>query len=153
MGFDRLKDKAKQKSAELKEKGEELKAQASDFGMDKVERFLEEFNTTLPLIEEAGYRLVDLDIALGVPPKFAPCFQLTRVVSEEEQAANLAGIADKKRAHMMLSTLYKTSNLQGKLNVGALHAYGIVLEIGAMPVTRIKFVDTRRADLVGADQG
>lgn len=148
--FGGLKDKAKEKGAAAKEKAEELKIKATDFGMDKVERFFEEFNAVLPRLEAAGYRLVDLDISLGVPPKFAPCFQLARVVSEEEQAEHLAGLADNKRGHMMLSTLYKTSALQAKLDPGRLEPLGIVMEIGLTPVTRIRYVDQRRAEVVGA---
>lgn len=147
--FGGLKDKAREKGEAIKGWGEDLKLKTSEFGMDKVQAFLEEFNATLPLLEAAGYRLVDLDIAMGLPPRFAPCFQLTRVVSEDEQAQHLAGLADKKRAHMMLSTLYKTSALQAKLDPGALEPLGIVMEIGATPVTRIRYVDRRRADVVG----
>ncbi|MCA9537740.1 MAG: hypothetical protein KC620_02555 [Myxococcales bacterium] len=146
MAFGDLIDKAKKKASDLKEMG-------TEFGMDKVQKFLDEFNSALALIEAGGYRLIDLDIALGMPPMFAPCFQLIRDVSDEEQAANLARVADNKRAHMMLSTLYKTSKLQASLNIGDLHAMGIVLEIGAMPVTRIRYVDTRRAELTGTIGG
>ncbi len=150
MKFGDLREKAREKGEVLKERGEALKEKGGEFGMDKVQRFLDEFNTTLPLLEAAGYRLVDLDIALGMPPRFAPCFQLTREVPEAEQAEHLAGLAEHKRAHMMLSTLYKTSALQAKLSVGALHAMGIVMELGAMPVTRIRYVDEKRAALTGA---
>lgn len=48
---------------------------------------------------------------------------------------------------MMLSTLYKTSAMQAKLAIGELHALGIVMELGAMPVTRIRYVDRTRAEL------
>lgn len=150
MKFGDLGGKVREKGEALREQGEALKEKATEFGMDKVQRFLDEFNATLPRLEAAGYRLVDLDIALGMPPKFAPCFQLTREVSEAEQAEHLAGLAEYKRAHMMLSTLYKTSAMQAKLAIGDLHALGIVLEIGAMPVTRIRFVDQKRAELTGS---
>jgi len=148
--FGKAKDKAREKGEQLKEKGEQLKEKGEAFSADKVQRFFEEFNQTLPILEEAGYRLVDLDIALGVPPKFAPCFQLIRVVSEDERAQRLEALADKKRARMMLSTLYKTSALQAKLDPGQLEPLGIVMELGLTPVTRIRYVDKRRADVVGA---
>lgn len=154
MGVEEMREKARQKRSRAKEKGAALIEKGVDGALDAAQRFIDEFNAMQPRFEAAGYTLVDLEMKVGVPPVFAPCFRRTRPYDPEERAAHLEAMDDRKLGKLVLTTLFDTSALQARLNMGDLHVYGIVIELGAqLPAARVRYIDGAKAELLGLDDG
>jgi len=90
-------------------------------------------NKALPIAEEAGYKLQTVEIRLGIPPKLIPHFNQVRSLSAEEKTELLERIKDKRYTKMLLSTLFKSSEIQETLKIGDLPAGVIQIELTAVP--------------------
>lgn len=154
MGIDKMREKAKQRRSDVKEKGQALVQKGAEGALDAAQRFVDEFNAILPRFQAAGYALVDLEVKIGVPPVFAPCFRRTRPYDPDERAAHLDALSDRKLGKLMLKTLFDTSAMQAKMSLGALYEYGIVVEVGIQaPTARVRYIDRPKAELLGLDKG
>ena len=100
---------------------------------NKVIGFVEQFNKALPVTEEAGYKLQTAEIRLGIPPKLIPHFNQERSLSVEEKAELMERIKDRPYTKMLLSTLFKSSEIQESLKIGDLSAGVIQIELTAVP--------------------
>ena len=101
--------------------------------IDKVKGFVDEFNKALPVIEEAGYKLRTVEIRLGIPPKLIPHFDQITELSAAEKETLMLSIKDKRYTRMLLSTLFKSSEMQQGLQIGNLPAGVIQIELTAVP--------------------
>ena len=101
--------------------------------IDKVKGFVDEFNKALPVIEEAGYKLRTVEIRLGIPPKLIPHFDQITELSAAEKETLMLSIKDKRYTRMLLSTLFKSSEMQQGLQIGDLPAGVIQIELTAVP--------------------
>ena len=101
--------------------------------IDKIKGFVDEFNKALPDIEEAGYKLRTVEIRLGIPPKLVPHFDQVTELSAAEKEALMLSIKDKRYTRMLLSTLFKSSEMQQGLQIGDLPAGVIQIELTAVP--------------------
>lgn len=101
--------------------------------IDKVKGFVDEFNKALPVIEEAGFKLRTVEIRLGIPPKLVPHFDQITELSAAEKETLMLSIKDKRYTRMLLSTLFKSSEMQQGLQIGDLPAGVIQIELTAVP--------------------
>ncbi len=119
--------------AEILYDGKALLGSIKTGSANKVKDFVEEFNKALPITEEAGYKLQTVEIRLGIPPKLIPHFKQERELSTEEKEELMLRIKDRPYTKMLLSTLFKSSEIQNSLKIGNLPAGVIQIELTAVP--------------------
>lgn len=120
--------------------GEE--AEQSSFtvpGAEKVKNVVNDFISITPLIERAGYQIVDLEIELGLIPKLIPHFKKTREVNEDEKELVLEELKEKRLMSMLVNALFMSDNFQSSLNLSNYRYTGIEVEITALPAVRLKY--------------
>jgi len=100
---------------------------------DKLKGFVEEFNKALPIAEEAGYKLQTVEIRLGLPPKLIPHFNQVKTLTSDAKAELMEKIKDRRYTKMLLSTLFKSSEIQESLQIGNLPMGVIQIELTAVP--------------------
>ncbi len=131
-------DKLQQKGGELLAKIDLPNLQES--GLNAANELVAEFNQSLPLIPEAGYRLREFEVELGLPPKAKAHFELVETISPEAQAEIL--IKAKARGRMsdlLFSSLFKAHQLQNAIKLGNFKMKEIEIEIGILPAVIVKF--------------
>jgi len=111
----------------------------TDFGSRRVREITDELHEAIPTIEEAGYALSAMDIDIGVPPKLVAHFILTEEIDESRRQALLERTRSSRALHVLLSSLFRASDLQRAVRVGALTFRGIEVHISAMPKVRLVF--------------
>ena len=111
----------------------QLLASLKTSSADKIKGFVEEFNKALPVAEEAGYKLRTVEIRIGIPPKLIPHFDQVKHLSLEERDELMERIKDKRYTKMLLSTLFKSSDIQQSIQIGDLPAGVIQIELTAVP--------------------
>ena len=118
--------------------------QASEFRINeavsqKIKAVIDDFIEAAPLIEEAGFRIRDLEIELGVIPKLIPHFEKLTDTDESNRLAIVERVKDKKIILLLLKALFKADNFQKSLNMGNLEFAGIEIDITAIPAVRLVY--------------
>lgn len=108
-------------------------------GAEKVRGVVQDFNSITPLIERAGYEIVDLEIELGLIPKLIPHFKKIHNISDEDKEAILAELKEKRLMSMLVNALFKSDSFQSNLNLTNYEYTGIEVEIAALPAVRLKY--------------
>jgi len=131
-----LLDKTKEKAAEFKNgPGSAL----ADAGLAKVRDVLGLLNAALPLLKQAGCAPSGVDVDIGLSPKVVANFA-TSDVSEEAIARITAENPDKKLACAILKALQQGARWQRAVEVGALRASTLAVEISLVPCLKMSFV-------------
>ena len=149
MDFNKLSNqlggKLREGADKLQQKGGELLAKIDlpnlqEAGLNAANELVAEFNQSLPLIPEAGYRLREFEVELGLPPKAKAHFELIETISPEEQAVILVKAkALGRMSDLVFSALFKAHQLQNTIKLGNLKMKEIEIEIGIIPSVIIKF--------------
>ena len=108
-------------------------------GAEKVKGIVNDFIAITPLIERAGYQIVDLEIELGLIPKLIPHFKKIREVSDTEKQEVLDELQGKRLMSMLVTALFKSDSFQSNLNLNNYRYTGIEVEIAALPAVRLKY--------------
>jgi hypothetical protein len=130
-------DKAKAISGDLRESAIGLK----EAGLDKVREATDAFNAARPHLAKAGYRLVNLEIRLGIPPKLIPYFQYTETDDASTEEAKEA-LRDNAIGKSLLSSLLKAKALQKSITIPALEFTTLEVELTAIPAVSLHSVKT-----------
>jgi len=113
--------------------GVNLLSSLKNSSADKIKGFVEEFNRSLPVIEQAGFKLRTFEIRFGIPPKLIPHFDQVEFLSVEDKENLMASIQDKRYTRILLTTLFKSSEMQQALQIGDLPAGVIQIELTTVP--------------------
>ncbi|MCU0449070.1 MAG: hypothetical protein MUC97_04380 [Bernardetiaceae bacterium] len=152
MDFKKLGDAFKEGADKLQKKGSEVLAKIDlpgfqEIGQKAVNDTVNEFNESVPLFPEAGYRLSEFEVELSLPPNAKAHFELIEDVSPEKKAA----IMEKAKAlgrlsELLFSALFKANDLQNTIKVGNLKLREIEVEIGLIPAVIVKFQPSFKAE-------
>jgi hypothetical protein len=115
-------------------------------GKDKVKAVVEDFLATTPKIEEAGFKITDLQIELGLIPKLIPHFQKVADVSEAEKERILNSLQDKRLMRLLVAALFKADGFQANLSMKNYQFKGIEVEITALPAVRLNYQHLGQVD-------
>ena len=140
--FEQFKNLAKKHLGDPPEITGEEPEQTSSFaipGAEKVKGVVNDFIAITPLIEKAGYQIVELEIELGLIPKLIPHFKKIKDVGDAEKELVLDELRDKRLMSMLVSALFKSDNFQANLNLNNYRYTGIEVEIAALPAVRLKY--------------
>jgi hypothetical protein len=145
MDFTKFTNKLREGADKLQQKSEELLAKVDipslqEAGQKAATDTVEEFNQSMPLIPEAGYRLSELEIELGLPPKAKAHFELIETISVEKQGVVLEKAkALGRMSELLFSALFKAHQLQNTIKVGNFKMKEIEVELGLIPSVSVKF--------------
>jgi hypothetical protein len=130
-----LKDQVASRAGEVKDQVAQKANEVRDAGTARVGEMLDEFNAALPVIREAGYGLVKVEIQLGLPPKFVATFGAPVDATEERTAALLEKHGENKIAVMVLKAL----EVQTRFKIAGLKPSGLEIELGLTPHVTVRF--------------
>ncbi|MEE4245849.1 MAG: hypothetical protein V2I33_10575 [Kangiellaceae bacterium] len=108
----------------------------SDIGMDKLKSVIAEVTAAFPVFERAGFEIEEVQVEIGMVPKFMPRFRLVNEISVEEQQVLLDEVADKKLVKFMLISLFKSSKMQKLIQDPKLSFHAIEIDLTAVPSVR-----------------
>ncbi|PCJ48811.1 MAG: hypothetical protein COA74_07425 [Gammaproteobacteria bacterium] len=106
---------------------------------DKVKTVIDDFIESAPLIEEAGFRIRDLEVELSIIPKLIPHFEKIDDITDSRRSEIINQVKDKRLIRLLLQALFKADNFQKSINMGSLEFAGIEIEITAIPAIRLRY--------------
>jgi hypothetical protein len=130
-----LKDQAATRAGDMKDQVAAKASEIKDASITKVGDVLDDFNAALPIIRQAGYALVSVDLQLGLPPKIIAKFGAPVDATEERTNALLAEHGDNVIAGMVLRAI----QVQTKFKIGGLKPSGMEVELGLTPRVTVRF--------------
>ena len=86
------------------------------------------------------FRVVEIEVVLGLTPALRPHLQFERALSEDEKEALLAEARGKGLTHTILSSLFSAINMRQRLNFSDFSFDEIEVEIGVLPSISLKFL-------------
>jgi hypothetical protein len=143
-----LGDKLREGADKLQHESEKLLAKIDlpnlgEAGQQAANETVAEFSESVPLFPEAGYRLRELEIELGLPPKAKAHFELIEVVGPDQQAAILERArALGRMSELLFTALFKANQLQNAIKLGSFKMKEIEVELGLIPSVSVKFQPT-----------
>ena len=129
-----------EEQARQKEQAEQTQQDSfSTAGKDRVRAVIDDFLAITPLIEQAGYKITNLDIELGLLPKLIPHFRKIGDIDEAQKQQILSQVGDKKLMKLLISALFKADSFQNSLNMKNYDFKGIEVEIAPLPAVRLNY--------------
>jgi len=129
-----------EEKAQQKEQAEQTQQDSfSTAGKDRVRAVIDDFLAITPLIEQAGYKITNLDIELGLLPKLIPHFRKIGDIDETQKQQILSQVGDKKLMKLLISALFKADSFQNSLNMKNYDFKGIEVEIAPLPAVRLNY--------------
>ncbi len=108
----------------------------SEVGVDKLKAIIAEVTAAFPIFEKAGFEIEELQIEVGLVPKFLPRFKQVKTISQQDQDAILQEVQNKKLVKFMLISLFKSTKMQSLIQDPKLEFYGLEIEVTAVPAVR-----------------
>lgn len=142
----KVKEQAQSSLSSLADMTDELKNQAAakveevrDAGLAKLMDTLDDFNSALPILREAGYALTGITLSMGIPPSLVGEFCPSQEVSSENIERLLTEHAEKRLTVLLIKALHNAWVMQTKLSIGGLTPTGVSVEVGLIPVVSLSF--------------
>ena len=129
-----LVDHAKSIAALPAEKLAELKA----FGEEKLDQTMAGFRRALPALSQAGYRMHEFEIELGITPKIIAHFMPSET-SEEQIAAAREALKDNPIGSSMLSVLKRAGDAHKRFKLLGFNCGHIEIDVGVIPAVRLRY--------------
>jgi hypothetical protein len=129
-----LVDHAKSIAAIPGEKFAELKA----FGEEKLDQTMAGFRRALPALRQAGYRMHEFEIELGITPKIIAHFMPSEA-TEEEIAAAREALKDNPIGSSMLSVLKRAGEAHKRFKLLGFNCGHIEIDVGVIPAVRLRY--------------
>ncbi len=124
--------------AKIADYGEKKLKNIKKYSKNELQDIVNEINNSLPIIQEAGYSVNQIDIDLGMPSRIVIYFEMQKKISDDKKNSILKKIEDRDILHATLQTLFETEDFRNSIKVGDLKFQTISISIGT--VTSIKFI-------------
>ncbi len=138
-----LLDKFRQTAESAKESVVELGIKTViDAGLNKLKEALSEVMASLPIFEEAGYKVHEVKIELSMKPKITMTFKIVSEVNEAKLNEIAQEQQDKKLLQVIAMSLIQANHIRKAATIRTLQAEEVEIEtlLGAIPsiVTRFR---------------
>ena len=110
-----------------------------DAGWDKIKAGMDELYNGLPLIEEAGFKVNDITIDIGIPPDVGISFTKTNQVDAATIENMIEQNQDKKILSMVLATLLNANKMQEKITMNKFTFSGLAIRVGIPPKVSLRY--------------
>jgi len=117
---------------------------------DKFEEMVERFNSMVPLIEQAGFVVSEIEVLMSVPPSLRVHVMPGDLLTGEERDAFFARIADHKMSTRVIKSLFRAKEIGGDISFAGFGFYEIELEVGIIPSVNVKFLPKSKLPIVPA---
>ena len=118
----------------------ELLKDFKELSTGKISELVNDVLGLSPLIEETGFRMGDLNIAIGIPPSVSIGFIKEKDISPEAIDKILEENKDKELLKIILNALIKADALQKSMNLSHYQFNSVGLTLGLPPDVSLKFV-------------
>ncbi len=108
-------------------------------GHDKVVDMANQFHSSLPIFEKAGFKLQNLEIEVGISPKIIPHFMIIGQPSEEQQKQAISEMQSHRLMKPVMDALVKASYLHKHIKIGNLPFIGLEVHFAIVPTVRLIF--------------
>ena len=127
------------KSDELREQAAAMVEDVKDASLAKLQETLDDFNSALPVLREAGYSLEGITLGMGIPPTLNADFSAAQDASSVSVERLLTQHADKKLTVVLIKALHNAWLMQTKITIGGLTPTGISVDVGLIPSVSVSF--------------
>ncbi len=110
-----------------------------NLGTDSMKSLAEDVNQLMPAIRQAGYHVAGVDVDAALPPKISIHCRLETDLSPDDRACLLRTLEGNRLSTIAVQLLFRVSEIQKILQLGALRASDIVLELGLSPAVRVRY--------------
>ncbi len=110
-----------------------------DFSGDTLGKTADSFNETLPYIQRAGYRVLEIEVGLGLSPKLTAHLELVDVLEAEERQSLMAEVEGRKLIKTILTALFRAADARKRLEFRQFHFAMLELELSILPTVTLKF--------------
>jgi len=110
-----------------------------DYSTGKLQEQLDQLSEAMPLVEEAGWRVIKLDVSVAPTPKLVPHFQPTGPLDRERVDRIIAEHPDKKLLKPLLAALAKSSEIHEKVKIKDFTCQAVAIEAGFPPGVKLIF--------------
>jgi hypothetical protein len=135
-----MKEAVSVRAGEMKESALQAAADAKEASFNKVKEIIDDFNSALPVIRQAGYTVSEVDIAMGIPPKVSCSVTAAPDLTADRVEAVLAEHADKKFTIVLVKALFQAWKLQNAIHIVGMKPRNMGIELGLIPAVTVKFV-------------
>ena len=118
---------------------EEIIGEFKDSGTNKIKEIFTQIADSNALIQRSGFMLIDLEVALGLPPEIGAVFHQTKKITAGEKDEIMKEAADKKIVKLILNCLFKASDYYDKISIASYKLDKIQLTLGLTPGINIIF--------------
>ncbi len=118
---------------------DEIIGEFKDSGTNKIKSIFTQIADSNALIQRSGFMLIDLEIALGLPPEIGAVFHQTKKISAEDKDEIIREAEDKKIVKLILNCLFKASDYYDKISIASYKLDKIQLTLGLAPGIKIIF--------------
>lgn len=118
---------------------DEIIGEFKDSGTNKIKELFNQIADSNALIQRSGFMLVDLEVALGLPPEIGAIFHQTKKISAEEKEKIMNEASEKKIVKLILNCLFKASDYYDKISIAGYKLDKIELTLGLTPGIKIIF--------------
>lgn len=103
-----------------------------------MQSLLADFNAARPHFRKAGFRLLSLQIQLGIPPKLVPQFSSQRTDDAAVEEAK-AALEDNRIGKAILGALLKASTLERHVRIPELQFTSLEVKLSGMPRVSLNY--------------
>lgn len=128
-------DKLKSAKEKLSEGLEKLQ----EYSVDKLQEQLEHLSQAMPIVEEAGWQVMKLDVSLVPTPKLVPHFQQIEPLDRERVDRVIAEHPEKKLLKPLLMALVKSCQIRDAIQLKELTFSAVAIEAGMPPGVKLIF--------------
>ena len=132
---------------DAKRKGSELWSNVKSAGRKKLKATIDNINKSLPVIHEAGFILVRLDVEIAIVPRLFARFRQIEILSEEKQEEVLEKTKKNRLINIMLLGLFQAVSVRKEVNIDGMDLKEIELEIGLTPSAKLIFRNEDRVNI------
>ena len=133
----------------IRQAAESARESVADFGIEKVleagrnklKEAVNEVMASLPIFEEAGYKIHQVEIELSLKPKITTTFKIVSEVNEAKLNQIVQEHQDKKLLQVTAMSLIQANNIRKAAAIRTLQAEEVEVEalLGAIPSVFTRF--------------
>jgi hypothetical protein len=117
--------------------GEKL-AELKAFGEEKLDQTMAAFLRAQPALRQAGHRLREFEVELGITPRIIAHFT-PMPASKEDVAAAREALKDNKVGASMLGVLRRAADAHRNLKVAGFSFVSMEIDVGVIPAVRLRY--------------
>jgi hypothetical protein len=127
------------KTDELREQAVAKVEEVKEASLAKLLETLDDFNSSLPIVREAGYTLEGITLGMGIPPTLHAEFTASQEASTVDVKRLLTQHPDKKLTGVLIKALHNAWLVQTKITIAGLKPTKLSVEVGLIPSVSVSF--------------